>query len=59
MRRSGIFVPTTMVAQGSSGHVPVKSTLTRKKPTPNVRPVKPKNPKNPNNDPGYKDDPYQ
>ncbi|MBL8938611.1 MAG: serine/threonine protein kinase [Archangium sp.] len=54
------FVPTTMVAQGSSGHVPVKSTLTRKKPvTPNVRPVKPKNPKNPNNDPGYKDDPYQ
>ena len=53
------FVPTTMVAQGSSGHVPVKSTLTRKKPAPNVRPIKPKNPKNPNNDPGYKDDPYQ
>jgi serine/threonine-protein kinase len=53
------YAPATMVAQGASGHVPVKSTLTKKKPTA-VRPVKPnKPPKNPNADPGYKDDPYQ
>jgi len=56
------FKPTTMLAQGSTGHVPVKPTLTaRKATTPklNVKPKNPKNPKNPNNDTGYKDDPYQ
>lgn len=53
---------TTMVAQGATGHVPVKPTLTVRKvatPRPNPRPKNPKNPKNPNPDTGYKDDPYQ
>ncbi|MDX2009919.1 MAG: serine/threonine-protein kinase [Myxococcaceae bacterium] len=52
---------TTMVAQGLSGTVPVRPTLTKKKPAPGpVRVKPPKNPKSPKDpDPGYKDDPYQ
>ena len=57
------FQPTTMLAQGSTGRVPVKPTLTARKvatpPKPVGKPKNPKNPKNPNNDTGYKDDPYQ
>ena len=51
---------TTVVAQGSTGHVPIKPALTKKKAVAPVKNVnRPKNPKNPNSDPGYKDDPYQ
>lgn len=54
------YLGTTMVAQGSAGHVVVKPTLKKKGVTrPVTRPKNPKDPKNPNPDNGYKDDPYQ
>ncbi len=57
------FQSTTMLAQGSTGHVPVKPTLAARKVTapqkPNGKTKNPKNSKRPNNDTGYKDDPYQ
>jgi serine/threonine-protein kinase len=54
------YLGSTMVAQGSSGHVPVKPTLVKKKTGgTKVRPKAPKDPKNPTTDNGYKDDPYQ
>ncbi len=52
------FQGTTVVASGGSGHVPIKPTLAKKKPT--IRNVtRPKNPPPKNPDNGYKDDPYQ
>ena len=57
------YLGTTLVAQGLGGTVPVRPTLTKKKPAPTPGPVRvkptkpPKSPKE--TDPGYKDDPYQ